>query len=266
MMILATEIGDKTFFIAAVLSMKNDRIAVFLGAVAALVIMTILSTMMGFVLPSLIPRQYTTMFGGFLFLYFGMKLLYEGRGMKHGVSDELEEVEEELKIGRNKHHVGAAGGTKKKGEDTYENDDDEEDLKLESNMGGGGGPMMRSGGMKKKESGRDLMSADGGGGKKKIAVGANKNRPSWERIFMQSLSLTFLAEWGDRSQIATIALASHKDPYGVGFGGGLGHSLCTGVAVIGGRMLASRIDEKTVAIAGGFIFLVFGCHSVFFES
>ena len=41
-MIIATEIGDKTFFIAAVLSMKNDRFSVFGGAILALIVMTIL--------------------------------------------------------------------------------------------------------------------------------------------------------------------------------------------------------------------------------
>ena len=41
-MILETEIGDKTFFIAAVMSMRNDRMAVFAGAILALIVMTIL--------------------------------------------------------------------------------------------------------------------------------------------------------------------------------------------------------------------------------
>lgn len=42
MMIIATEIGDKTFFIAAVLSMRNSRLVVFGGAISALILMTIL--------------------------------------------------------------------------------------------------------------------------------------------------------------------------------------------------------------------------------
>ena len=41
-MIIATEIGDKTFFIAAVLSMRHARLTVFAGAILALICMTIL--------------------------------------------------------------------------------------------------------------------------------------------------------------------------------------------------------------------------------
>jgi putative Ca2+/H+ antiporter (TMEM165/GDT1 family) len=54
-------------------------------------------------------------------------------------------------------------------------------------------------------------------------------------VWWQTFTLTFLAEWGDRSQIATIALASAKDPYGVTVGGVLGHAMCSAVAVMGGR-------------------------------
>jgi len=88
-MILATEIGDKTFFIAAVLSMRNDRRAIFGGAILALIVMTILSSMMGLVLPALLPRQYTHLVGGVLFLYFGVRLLLDSRSMEDRVSDEL---------------------------------------------------------------------------------------------------------------------------------------------------------------------------------
>lgn len=69
--------------------------------------------------------------------------------------------------------------------------------------------------------------------------------------------MTFLAEWGDRSQLSTIALAAARHPAGVVLGGLLGHAFCTGLAVLGGRMLASRISERTVSLFGGSLFLFF---------
>lgn len=81
-------------------------------------------------------------------------------------------------------------------------------------------------------------------------------------IFLEAFTLTFLAEWGDRSQIATIGLAAASDVVGVTLGGVLGHALCTGAAVIGGKHLASHIDERLVSIFGGVLFLIFGAHSL----
>ncbi len=178
---------------------------------------------MGLVLPSIMPKQYTHIIGGILFLYFGVKLIYDSRSMSDKVSDELEEVEEEL-----------LQHNKKK---------DETDI--ESNA------VPDSSSSSSSPKSPSVSSAAGGENTK---------------VFMQAFLLTFLAEWGDRSQIATIALAAAKNPYGVTIGGCLGHSLCTGLAVIGGRMLASKISEKTVSFWGGCIFLAFGVHSLFFDS
>jgi putative Ca2+/H+ antiporter (TMEM165/GDT1 family) len=50
--------------------------------------------------------------------------------------------------------------------------------------------------------------------------------------------------------------------FAVTLGGIVGHSLCTGLAVIGGRLLASRLSEKTVAIFGGLLFFFFALHSL----
>ncbi|MCH98889.1 GDT1-like protein 3 [Trifolium medium] len=81
---------------------------------------------------------------------------------------------------------------------------------------------------------------------------------------MQSFVLTFLAEWGDRSQIATIALATHKNALGVATGATIGHTICTSVAVVGGSMLASRISQRSVATVGGLLFLGFSLSSYFY--
>jgi putative Ca2+/H+ antiporter (TMEM165/GDT1 family) len=38
--------------------------------------------------------------------------------------------------------------------------------------------------------------------------------------------------------------------------------MCTGVAVVGGRLLAARISERVVAFSGGVLFLLFAMHSL----
>ncbi|XP_078447584.1 GDT1-like protein 4 [Wolffia australiana] len=83
-------------------------------------------------------------------------------------------------------------------------------------------------------------------------------------IFLESFILTFLAEWGDRSQIATIALATHKNAVGVAVGAAVGHTICTSIAVVGGSMLASKISQRTVAAVGGLLFLGFSLSSYFY--
>lgn len=58
-MIVVTELGDKTFFIAAILAMRHGRLVVFAGCMAALVVMHVLSSLMGLALPALLPKVYT---------------------------------------------------------------------------------------------------------------------------------------------------------------------------------------------------------------
>ena len=56
--------------------------------------------------------------------------------------------------------------------------------------------------------------------------------------------MTFLGEWGDRSQIATIAMAAGQDYWWVTLGAMVGHFVCTGIAVLGGRAIAGRVSMK----------------------
>jgi hypothetical protein len=59
LMILVSELGDKTFFIAAILAMRHSRHVIFAGAISALALMTVLSAAFGYLLPTLLPKAYT---------------------------------------------------------------------------------------------------------------------------------------------------------------------------------------------------------------
>jgi len=95
--IIVSELGDKTFFIAAIMAMRHPRLTVFAGAIAALGLMTVLSVFLGYA-TTVIPRKYTFYISTALFAIFGLKMLKEGYDMDADEGkEELEEVQAELK-------------------------------------------------------------------------------------------------------------------------------------------------------------------------
>ncbi|KAL7981784.1 hypothetical protein Chor_000841 [Crotalus horridus] len=197
--IIVSELGDKTFFIAAIMAMRYNRLTVLAGAMLALGLMTCLSakllhriteSRMGNELADTVPLSYNpsplsiqTSARSYWILWLQRMKLLNGPG----------------------------------------------------DMEAGTGPVIP--------------------------------QKKWlhfiSPIFVQAFTLTFLAEWGDRSQLTTIVLAARENPYGVAVGGTVGHSLCTGLAVIGGRMIAQKISVRTVTIIGGIVFLAFAFSALF---
>ena len=95
--IIVSELGDKTFFIAAIMAMRHSRVIVFTGAISALGLMTVLSVFLGYA-TTIIPRKYTFYISTALFAIFGLKMLKEGYDMDPNEGqEELEEVSAELK-------------------------------------------------------------------------------------------------------------------------------------------------------------------------
>jgi putative Ca2+/H+ antiporter (TMEM165/GDT1 family) len=194
-MILATEIGDETFIIAAVMSMRHPKLAVLSGALSALYFMTVLSAALGIVLPNLISASTVRSCATILYIFFGLRLIWIGaQHEEENKDEEFEEVKKELE--------GA-------------------DERAQNSLF--------------RRICHYFCSA----------------------VFLEALILTFLAEWGDRSQIATITLASHQNPLGVIIGACIGHTLCTGFAVFAGEWLGKRISQRFVAFGGGCLFMVF---------
>ncbi|KAF2977582.1 hypothetical protein EK904_000336, partial [Melospiza melodia maxima] len=214
--IIVSELGDKTFFIAAIMAMRYNRLTVLAGAMLALGLMTCLSVLFGYA-TTVIPRVYTYYVSTALFAIFGIRMLREGLKMSPDEGqEELEEVQAEIK---------------KK----------DEELQRTKLLNGPG----------------DVESGPS------TTIPQKKWLHFISPIFVQAFTLTFLAEWGDRSQLTTIVLAAREDPYGVAVGGTVGHCLCTGLAVIGGRMIAQKISVRTVTIIGGIVFLAFAFSALF---
>jgi len=229
-MILVSEIADKTFFIAAIMSANNPRLTVYAGCILALIVMTMLSVAVGNIAMQFLPVELTDLIASILFLLFGLHALYEGFKMKVNDDTEFRETQMELKEREERHELTQTSSRR--------------------HTSGGNNSVNSSDEVDRCQSIQKMCAID------KCWSSVNLS-DIFNRIFLQAFGLTFLAEWGDRSQFATIILASQNNAYGVCLGGIIGHMICTGIAVLGGRFLAQKVDPKYVTIVGALVFLGF---------
>lgn len=216
--IMISELGDKTFIITAIMAMKNSRSLVFLSSALALFLMTVLSVGVG-VAATVIPKLYTHCASIILFLCFGIKMLKEAYDM----NNENEESEfDEVKRSLEEQEVDQANTkpTEKIMEEKVLPETDTAEVEcLNDNKGA---TSSKSGWLSSLT--RTIYVAP---------------------VVIKVFTMVFVAEWGDRSQISTVILAAREDSVGVFFGSFLGHALCTGLAVLGGRFAADMISVRT---------------------
>ncbi|NJL92044.1 MAG: TMEM165/GDT1 family protein [Coleofasciculaceae cyanobacterium SM2_1_6] len=223
-LITISELGDKTFFIAVILAMRYSRLLVFGAVLTALALMTVISVLFGQVV-SLLPAMYIKYAEIVLFLGFGIKLIYDGLQMQNKSIFQGKGYANNSEVKEAAEMVNSAMD-----QPLHQPVDQPVDQSLDQSL-------------------------------QKSQINQKKLGEFWQtplvKIFIQGFSLTFLAEWGDRTQIATVALAAAKNPWGVTLGSVCGHALCTVIAVFGGRLIAGKISEKTITILGGVLFLIF---------
>jgi putative Ca2+/H+ antiporter (TMEM165/GDT1 family) len=240
-MIIFSEVGDKTFLVAALMAMRHDRMLVFTAAFSALITMTVLSALLGHAVPTLIPKSVTNFLAAALFLVFGARMLLEARKMSpdEGVSEEMKEVEMELE--EKEHQQRRMSRRRSSAVTPYV---------LESGRGG----------VRKARSSTTRLPSPPESPSPSSSRGSSPSRASFfvntlvginnlfslllSPAWVQTFVMTFLGEWGDRSQIATIAMAAGQDYWWVTAGALCGHAICTAAAVIGGRAIAGRVSLK----------------------
>ena len=239
-MIVFSEIGDKTFLIAALMAMKHPPLLVLSAAFPALMTMTVLSAVLGHALPTLLPVRFTGFLAAVLFLVFGVKLLREGLAMTpdEGVGAEMREVEMELE---EKEQLARTLGRRRSSITPYMLEAGRHaPRKARSNSrlpAPPDSPPSSPDARSPSPSPRSSVAAAADGLRNLLALLLS---PAW----VQTFAMTFLGEWGDRSQIATIAMAAGQDYWWVTTGALAGHLLCTVIAVLGGRAIAGRVSMR----------------------
>lgn len=215
-LIFISELGDKTFFIAALLAMRMGRMPVVIGATSALGLMSVISVVIGRVF-SAVPASFsnTIPIGEYIavasLLFFGLKSLKDASDMPKKTN---------------------AGGDNNNGNIKV----DKDGVIIEGALA---------------EAAEDVCKAES-----KIKESDGKGTTNIQNI-IETFCLIFVAEWGDRSMLATIALGAAQNPVGVAVGATAGHLFATFIAVIGGSLISKKISERFVAFCGGWLFLLF---------
>jgi len=261
--ILVSEIGDKTFFIAAILAMRNNKLTVFLAAVSALFLMTVLSALLGWVVTTFIPREITYYTCTAIMFAFALKMLWEAWRMGEGEMEETQkEVEQEL---------ADLDGQAQPDSERGDADGKSEVSSGADNLGFEGQQPTSANERASSSKGQSPKGTEQGWVNSAIDRGCKEN--SWFgkkclkifKLFVNTFTLTFIAEWGDRSQLATIVLAGINDVVGVILGGCLGHAICTGGAVLAGALIARFISIRKITFLGALVFLGFAIASIFID-
>jgi len=204
--IFVSELGDKTFFIAGLLAMRQNKLLVLSGTMGALGLMTVISVAIGVAfqkVPAILSSNGLQYAGNYMsaaaLVYFGVTIL----------------------------------------RDAYSLPNKEDREKMDSGMSG------------------ELADAE-----EIVENNASSVQQSPWKVLVETFSLIFVAEWGDRSMLATIALGAGHPALGVAAGAIAGHFAASIIAVLGGAILAKYISERTVGYIGGTLFLVFAAATV----
>jgi len=95
-------------------------------------------------------------------------------------------------------------------------------------------------------------------------AGDEEVRVAEPRFVVPAIVSSFvLAELGDKTMLATVALASDRDAIGVWIGATVGMVLADGVAIVVGAMLHKRLPEGFLHAMASVLFLVFGLWMLF---
>ncbi len=77
--------------------------------------------------------------------------------------------------------------------------------------------------------------------------------------FLTAFAVIFLAELGDKTQLAVITMsASTKKPLAIFLGGSIAMTLLTGIGVLAGELVTRYVPESVLSKAAAVLFVAIG--------
>lgn len=85
------------------------------------------------------------------------------------------------------------------------------------------------------------------------------------KVLVMVFSTVFVAELGDKTQLATFLFASDKDidRMTVFIGASLALVLASAIGVLAGSLISNYINEKYLAYAAGTLFILMGGYTIY---
>lgn len=264
-MTLVSELGDETFIIAALLAMRQSKWEVLAGALGAMYMMTILSATLGWMVPKLLTPEASQKIATVLFFAFSAKLLWLANETTDDFDAEVEEIKEQLRLSLRRGSQKRKSKRRDSGHDVSERQQDEKvKADLARNLDEPEAEPSTEPSNHHKENNSHKRRSRRKSSRKMTELDQIKHELTklLGPVAVEAFVLCFLAEWGDRSQIATITLAADQKPAGVVLGGVLGHTICSTLAVFGGEIIGRQFSQRTLLFAGSAIFFSFGAFNL----
>lgn len=169
--------------IVVLFTMKHDKWKVFFPAIFTMMAMHIISVGFGTIFPMLFSRNSIIYFSVFLFLFFGIMMIYEAYHLQPKTAEEkVEEIQKDL----------------------LDRKDPESNIQAIVPITAGG-------------EGKLVVPEE------ELSIKKVEEKPKYfcANPYLHLVVLLFLADWGDRCQIAAIVLTASHNALGVAVGGAL---------------------------------------------
>lgn len=205
--------------ITVLFTMKHDRCKVFVPAICTMVSMHLLSVCFGTVIQLLVPQNAIVYFSVFLFLFFGIWMIYEAYHLHPKNSEEkVAELEHTLL------NKPVAADAACKASSSVPSVDDPEAVAGSSTLSPS----------KKVEPRLEMTPGTSPQSPSKMSLLPEEEKKLQEQEaakqnklfcctnpYLHLVVLLFLADWGDRCQISAIVLTASYNIYGVALGGAM---------------------------------------------